>query len=127
MLSLSPSYTRRVEPNSSEIDQNPPQTPKCAVKLFTAIRASLKARPARRCTHQSTHWCWMPSLASEEQRLRERAERAPADPHAIAAFGRFLKHKMGLPEEGERWQRRAVEAVAQRLSPTLTPMEAYFL
>ncbi len=66
------------------------------------------------------------ALTSEEQRLRERAECTPADPYAIAAYGRFLKNKMGLTTEGERWQRRAVEAVALKLSPTIISMEAYF-
>ena len=68
----------------------------------------------------------MEALASEEQRLRERAERAPADPYAIAAYGRFLKNKMGKKKEGESWQRRAVEIVALKLSPTISLMESYF-
>lgn len=66
------------------------------------------------------------ALRAEAERLRERAERSN-DPYAMSAYGRFLKNKLGDVANGARWERRAVEAVAARLSPNVTAMESYFM
>lgn len=66
------------------------------------------------------------ALRAEEERLRERAENS-GDPYAMAAYGRFLKNKLGDAVNGARWERRAVEFVASKLSPNVTTMERYFM
>jgi hypothetical protein len=37
-----------------------------------------------------------------------------------------LKNKLGDVVNGTRWERRAVEFVASKLSPNVTAMESYF-
>ena len=59
-------------------------------------------------------------MNSEAERLKERM---PADPFAMACYGRFLQNKVGDAVARQRWQHRAVEAVAEKLSPTVTVME----
>lgn len=59
--------------------------------------------------------------------MKARAEGKPSDPFAMACYGRFLQDKMGDTVNGQRWKRRAVEAVAEKLSPNVTVMETYFL
>lgn len=68
----------------------------------------------------------MPGVASEVERLRVKAESVPADPRAMAAYARFLKYKVGDGTNGDLWQRRATEALAAKLSPTLAKTETYF-
>ena len=63
---------------------------------------------------------------SEEDRLRLLAEQTPSDPYAMAAYGRYLKHKKGDALNGNRWERRAVELLASRLSSPMHPMERYY-
>lgn len=51
---------------------------------------------------------------SEEDRLRLLAEQTPSDPYAMAAYGRYLKHKKGDALNGNRWEQRALELLASR-------------
>mmetsp|Transcript_47038 Transcript_47038/g.96197 ORF Transcript_47038/g.96197 Transcript_47038/m.96197 type:complete len:85 (-) Transcript_47038:138-392(-) len=64
---------------------------------------------------------------AELQRLRQDAEAANADHNAMIAYSRFLQFKCNDEANAYKWKRRAVEALASKLSPNVTQMVSYHL